>query len=846
MGRLCVINGAMEGCSFYLKPDTTFVGRGPGNDITIEDRSVSKRHLKISTRDDKFLIEDLESYNGTWIGKTRIGPGKVFEVGDGRLISIGNILAILAKQYTEDGMDMLYSLDVASLPSEGGVKFLYKDRRITDRQQLELIHDVSTTLMESLDINEICGKIMDSIFFYLKRIDSGTILMIDNKTGELKEIIAKTRKRKGGLTHNYSRTIVNRVMVEGKGIIMSDISREDDENLSDSIKMMDIKSIMCVPLISKSKTLGAIYVHSLNLPHKFRQDDLFLLTGLSGPAALAIENALVYDERRQAEEGLQRVRDELEVRVKERTIELSRTNSLLKQEISERLRAEEHLRELNNFLRNILDSSSSISILSMDLEQNILFWNKGAENIFGYKADEIVGKQKVDILYANGETKRIGEEIRLSIIKNKKEINREMRHVTKDGHELWINLNLTPRFDEKGNITGSLGIGKDITEHKQLEKGLIQAQKMESIGTLAGGIAHDFNNLLMGIQGHASLMLIDTDSSHLNFEHLKGIEEYVKKASDLTKQLLGFARGGRYDIKPTDLNVLTENSSQMFGRTHKEINIYTKYQEDIWTVEVDQSQIEQVLLNLYINAWQSMPGGGDLYLKTENITLDENYVKLLNIEPGRCVRISVTDTGVGMEEKTRQRIFDPFFTTKEMGRGTGLGLASAYGIIKNHKGIINVYSQKGQGTTFSIYLPVTEKKPIEEKDLDKEVLKGSETILLVDDEAIIIDVSKRMLEKLGYKIVIARSGREAVEIYKDNRTKIHIVILDMIMPGTGGSEAYDKLKEINPDIKVLLSSGYSINGKAREILDRGCNGFIQKPFNLKQLSQKIREILDKV
>jgi CheY-like chemotaxis protein len=181
-----------------------------------------------------------------------------------------------------------------------------------------------------------------------------------------------------------------------------------------------------------------------------------------------------------------------------------------------------------------------------------------------------------------------------------------------------------------------------------------------------------------------------------------------------------------------------------------------------------------------------------------------------------------------------------------MGRGTGLGLSSAYGIIKNHKGIINVYSQKGQGTTFSIYLPVTRKKPIEEIDLDKEILKGSETILLVDDEAIIIDVSKRMLEKLGYKIVIARSGREAIEIYKDNRTKIHIVILDMIMPGTGGSEAYDKLKEINPDIKVLLSSGYSISGKAQEILDRGCNGFIQKPFDMKQLSQKIRDILDKV
>jgi signal transduction histidine kinase len=225
---------------------------------------------------------------------------------------------------------------------------------------------------------------------------------------------------------------------------------------------------------------------------------------------------------------------------------------------------------------------------------------------------------------------------------------------------------------------------------------------MESLGTLAGGIAHDFNNLLMGIQGRTSLMVMDKDYSHPDFEHLKGIEDYVKSAADLTRQLLGFARGGKYEVKPTDINEMIKKSSSMFGRTKKEIKIHEKYQKDVWTVEVDQGQIEQVLMNLYVNAWQAMPGGGELYIETENVTLNEDYVKPYQVEQGNYVKISITDTGVGMDEATRQRIFEPFFTTKEMGRGTGLGLASVYGIIKNHGGFINVYSEKGEGTTFNI------------------------------------------------------------------------------------------------------------------------------------------------
>jgi signal transduction histidine kinase/CheY-like chemotaxis protein len=439
-----------------------------------------------------------------------------------------------------------------------------------------------------------------------------------------------------------------------------------------------------------------------------------------------------------------------------------------------------------------------------------------------------------------------------SFVEGKKAYNSTYRFKHPDGNVRWVVGQATPVLDETGSKIGHIGILTDITERVQaertkklLERQIQQVQKLEAIGTLAGGIAHDFNNLLMGIQGRTSLMLTDTASSHPYFEHLKGIEDYVKSAADLTKQLLGFARGGKYEVKTTDLNDLITNQNQMFGRTRKDITIREKYEENLWTVEVDQGQIQQVLLNLYINAWQAMPGGGDLYIQTQNVNLDEHYTKPFKASPGKYVKVSVTDTGVGMDEVTRQKIFDPFFTTKEMGRGTGLGMASVYGIVKNHEGFITVYSKKGEGATFNIYLPATEKETVKEKELEKDELKGSEIVLLVDDEDMIIDVGQPMLEKMGYNVLVAKDGREALEIYQKNEQDIDMVILDLIMPDIGGGDTYDRLKEINPEIKVLLSSGYSIDGQASEILKRGCSGFIQKPFNMKKLSQKIREILDK-
>jgi len=348
MTKLFIFNGPMEGKSFDLKSGTTFVGRSPDNDMQIMDKSISRKHLKILRKDDKFLIEDLKSQNGTFINGDAINPGDEFEVEEGVPITLGNILISLGKKYSEDDMIIQHSINISDQTGEIGEYCLYKDRRITDRDRLELIYEVSTTLSQSLDIDEICNKIMDSLFSSLQRIDSGAILLINNKTEEPKEIIARSRDTDKSIRINYSRTIVDRVIRDGQAVVMSDTSREDKSDLSESIVMMRVKSIMCVPLIGNSEILGVIYVHSLNVPQGFPKDDLYLLTGLSNPAAMAIENALLYSEHKQTEEALQKAYDELEERVEERTAELSKTNTLMKQEIVERKTAQEKLKTLHD------------------------------------------------------------------------------------------------------------------------------------------------------------------------------------------------------------------------------------------------------------------------------------------------------------------------------------------------------------------------------------------------------------------------------------------------------------------------------------------------------------------
>ncbi|MFC1884924.1 PAS domain S-box protein [Thermodesulfobacteriota bacterium] len=521
-------------------------------------------------------------------------------------------------------------------------------------------------------------------------------------------------------------------------------------------------------------------------------------------------------------------------------------------DITERKRVEKALLEERDKSQKYLDIANVILIAIKSNGEIDLINKKGCE-ILGCNPDDMIGKNWFD----NFIPERIRKEVK-SVFKKLMAAKIEPVEyfenpvLTKSGEEKIISWRNTVMKDEKGNIAGTLSSGSDITaskimekEKSRLEAQLIQTQKLEAIGTLAGGIAHDFNNLLMGLLGNCSLMMADTGPSNPHFEHLEEIERYVRSAVDLTKQLLGFARGGKYEVRVMDLNQLVKDHNRMFGRTKKEIVIRGKYDPDLWSVEIDSNQIGQVLMNIYVNAWQAMKDRGEIFVNTENVKLDKGYLLPFEVKSGRYVKISITDTGIGMDKETKEKIFDPFFTTKEKERGTGMGLSSAYGIIKNHGGFITVYSEPEEGSTFNIYLPASRKKARQEKETVELVLKGSGTVLLIDDEKMILDVGEQLLKNLGYDVLMALGGQEGVEVYKKNQDNIDLVILDMVMPDMTGSETYDVLKSISQDVKVLVSSGYSLNGKAKQMLDSGCDGFIQKPFNMNQLSQKVSEILNR-
>lgn len=510
-------------------------------------------------------------------------------------------------------------------------------------------------------------------------------------------------------------------------------------------------------------------------------------------------------------------------------------------DITDRKRFEEALKRSEQQYRDLVDNADSI-ILRWDSSGNIIFMNPFGLELFGYTEDEVIGRNVLGTIVPeteSGSSRDLTSLIREIEADPDRFKNNENENMKKNGDRLWVSWTNTAILNEAGQLE-ILSIGNDLTERKILERRLFQAQKMEAVGTLAGGIAHDFNNLLMGIMGYASVILFSTDPSDPNYEKLKSIEEQIKNGAGLTRQLLGFARGGKYEVKPTNINELVDTSVDMFGHTKKEIIIHKKLGEDICMVDVDRSQIEQVFLNLFVNAWQAMPSGGNLFIETSVKRFDD-----AGIVPreGIYASISVTDTGIGMDEKTQGRIFDPFFTTKEPGMGSGLGLASAYGIIKNHQGAITVESKPGKGSRFDIYLPASPKMPVVDEAPLPPAEQGTGTILLVEDQPVVAETAEQMLKALGYAVHTAASGREAIEIFDEHNTAIDLVILDMIMPGLSGSETYDALKKVRPDVKVILSSGYSIDGQAAQIMEKGCNAFIQKPFTMDELSARIRDVL---
>ena len=512
-------------------------------------------------------------------------------------------------------------------------------------------------------------------------------------------------------------------------------------------------------------------------------------------------------------------------------------------DVTESRQAERLLRESEAKYRTLFEESINAVFISMP-GGKVLDINPAGVKMFGYSSKEEALKADISRdTYLNPQDR---EAYIKALVERGFVEDYEVALKRKDGQRIDVLVTATIVCDEKGDPIAFRGMMRDITERKRLEQQLIQAQKMESIGTLAGGIAHDFNNLLGGILGFASLIKAKISERHPIFGYANTIETSATRAAELTSQLLAFARGGKYETKPVNLNKTVRETLEIINSTFdKSMEIETDLHAHLPTVEADAGQIQQILLNLCMNAYDAMDGGGKLTIETyiEDIT-DSDAEARFEVKPGQYVVLSVDDTGVGIGKDKLQKIFEPFFTTKKEGKGTGLGLAMVYGVVKNHGGFVNVYSELCVGSTFKVYLPSSEKPEWEEAPELETPMGADELILVVDDEESIRLLAKEMLESCGYRVLLAENGFEAVEVYEKHRNKIEAVILDMVMPKMGGREAFLELKALNPQVKALLSTGYSQDGKAQAILDVGVKGFLQKPYRLDALLSKVRGVLD--
>jgi PAS domain S-box-containing protein len=510
-------------------------------------------------------------------------------------------------------------------------------------------------------------------------------------------------------------------------------------------------------------------------------------------------------------------------------------------DISERKRAEDQIVEQAAFLDKARDA-----ILVRDLEGKILFWNKGAERMYGWARQEVVGRKIADFLHTHP---RKFEEINGLTI-SRDEWHGELQHLTRDRREITIEARWTLIRDNEGQPKSVLEINTDITEKKKIEAQFMRAQRMESIGTLAGGIAHDLNNILAPIMMSIDILKTTADDPQSK-NILDTIEVSAKRGADIVRQVLSFARGlegERVEIQPKHLLKDLENIIK--DTFPKDIQLQFSIPNETWTILGDPTQVQQILLNLCVNARDAMPNGGSLTIGVENCVLDEPFAAMnLQGKAGSYVNISVTDSGTGMPQSILDKIFEPFFTTKELHKGTGLGLSTVMAIVKSHEGIINVYSEPGNGTSFKVYLPAMEISSEAREDQPPQVSlpRGNgELILVVDDEASILIITSQMLQAFGYQVLTATDGADALAVYTEHQDEIAVVLTDTMMPVMDGPATIHALTAINPAIKIIAASGLNANADMAEVAGAGVKHFLTKPYTAGTLLKAIRAVLDEV
>ncbi|RMH81626.1 MAG: PAS domain S-box protein, partial [Calditrichaeota bacterium] len=507
-------------------------------------------------------------------------------------------------------------------------------------------------------------------------------------------------------------------------------------------------------------------------------------------------------------------------------------------DIAARKRAEERIREQAALLDKARDA-----IMVCDLTDHLIYWNKSAERLYGWKVEEAIGNNMFSLLF-KGDAEAFLTARRAVLQKG--EWQGELRQVTKAGREIIVESRCTLVHDDEGEARSILIVNTDITERKMIEAQFLRAQRMESIGSLAGGIAHDLNNVLAPILTAVQILqvrLTDEKSRRI----LQTIESNVTRGAEMVRQILTFARGVEGERVALQIDRLIGDLERMLRETFpRTIEIHSHFGENLWTVSGDATQLHQVLLNLCVNARDAMPRGGRLTLMAENVYLDEQFARThLDAQVGPYVLISVHDTGVGIPSDIIDKIFEPFFTTKTPDKGTGLGLSTVLAIVKSHGGFVNVSSQVGVGTVFEVYLPASSADTVPEVSLpDVDLLSGQgETILIIDDEPAILEITRETLETYGYHVLVARNGKEALTLFAHHKQAVKAVITDMIMPVMDGASTIKALREINPEVKIIAASGYMEDSRVSELIGDGANAFLQKPYTAERVLTLLHQLL---
>ncbi|MBV9385878.1 MAG: response regulator [Chroococcidiopsidaceae cyanobacterium CP_BM_ER_R8_30] len=535
------------------------------------------------------------------------------------------------------------------------------------------------------------------------------------------------------------------------------------------------------------------------------------------------------------EEVLARVK--LHLNLRRLTKKLQQQNQRLEHELEERQRSEQKIREQAALLDIATDA-----ILVLDLDSWICFWNKGAERLYGWQAEEVIGQKADELLYRQ----TLSELQPLPSFCQTGEWQGELHQVTKEGKEIVVASRWTLVCDEDGQPKSILTVNTDITQKKQLEVQFLRVQRLESIGTLASGIAHDLNNILTPVLASAQLL----QKTQLNNEKqqllLTALEASAKRGTALIKQVLSFARGMEGSRTILQVRHLIEEIRHIVQETFpKSIELYMDILPNLWTVYADATQLHQVLMNLVVNAHDAMPHGGTLTLSAENLFIDENYARIhSDASAGPYIVITVADTGIGMPPEILDRIFEPFFTTKEPGQGTGLGLSTVFGIIKSHDGFVNVYSEVGRGTRFQVCLPAIEESDLRQAQNIDVPLGNEELILVVDDEVLINEITKTTLETYNYRALTASNGIEAISIYAEQQAEIRLVLLDMMMPELDSSTTIRTLQTLNPLCKIIAFSGLASNQKLAYVHGPCVKAFLSKPYTTSELLNTIKTVLN--